>query len=132
MSDDNKERRHFTRIPFDANIYLSKDGNVWKAKLLDISLKGLLSSHPSEWRGNNGDIFTIELPLGPSDAVITVSTKVVHITDEHIGFSFEQMELESASHLKRLLELNIGDESLLERELTELINLHSTDSQALH
>ena len=30
------------------------------------------------------------------------------------------IELDSIVHLKRLVELNLGDESLLERELTEL------------
>ena len=46
---------------------------------------------------------------------------VAHIDDKTIGFTCENIDLESISHLKRLVELNLGDKALLHRELASLI-----------
>lgn len=45
---------------------------------------------------------------------------VVHCEDGHLGFRCDHIDLDSISHLKRLVELNLSDEALLERELSEL------------
>ena len=39
---------------------------------------------------------------------------------DHLGFVCRHIDLDSISHLRRLVELNLGDESLLERELAAL------------
>lgn len=119
------ERRHFTRIPFDADVVLSQADHHWQAQLVDISLHGVLVSRPGDWRGESGEEFLIELPLG-EDSGIKVSGRIAHVESDQIGLSFENMELESASHLKRLLLFNLGDQALLDREIQELITIHAT------
>lgn len=123
------ERRHFTRVPFDATVTISNDNDSWQAKLLDISLNGILLSLPKDWLGQKDQEFVVALELD-SDVIISVCGKVTHKEADHIGFIFENMELESASHLKRLLLLNLGDQSLIDREIHELISVHTTDAQA--
>jgi hypothetical protein len=44
---------------------------------------------------------------------------------DRIGLYIEQLDLDSASHLQRLMELNLGDSDTLERELAELFNPRS-------
>ena len=122
------ERRHFTRIPFDADVTLSQDDKHWQAQLIDISLHGVLVSRPDNWPNGGGEECCIELPLG-EDSSIKVNGKVAHLESDHIGLSFENMELESASHLKQLLLFNLGDQSLVDREIQELITIHATDAQ---
>lgn len=122
------ERRHFTRVPFDALVTIAQGGDHWQAQLLDISLNGILLSLPEKWPGQQDQEFTITLELD-SDVIISVIGKVAHTTADHIGFIFENMELDSASHLKRLLLLNLGDQSLIDREIHELISVHATDAQ---
>ena len=122
------ERRHFTRIPFDANVTISQGSDHWQAHLLDISLNGILLSLPESWPGQKDQEFTIELELD-SDTIIKVKGKVTHTTADHTGFIFDNMELDSASHLKRLLLLNLGDQSLIDREIHELISVHATGAQ---
>jgi hypothetical protein len=39
---------------------------------------------------------------------------------ELLGFVCRHIDLDSISHLRRLVELNLGDETLLERELAAL------------
>ena len=52
---------------------------------------------------------------------INLEVKAVHIEENCIGFKTVHMDLDTATHLRRLVELNLGNENLLERELSELI-----------
>ena len=44
----------------------------------------------------------------------------MHIEDDHTGYRCEHIDLDSISHLRRLVELNLGDPDILDRELSEL------------
>lgn len=117
------EQRHFTRIPFNATAIIvnSSTGHKTMAELIDISFKGALISKPDDWQGTNGEHYTVHLELAGNEIEINLSVTEVHHENDHIGFKTEHMDLDTATHLRRLVELNLGDESLLERELTELI-----------
>lgn len=119
-----QEQRHFTRIPFNAAAILvdSHSGHKETAEVLDISLKGVLIKRPHNWQGHTGGHFTVHIKLEGSDIEISLAIIAVHCEDEHIGFRIEHMDIDTATHLHRLVELNLGDEKLLERELSELIN----------
>ena len=121
MSDQlsGKERRHFTRIPIDTVANLRCHEGQLKTRLLDVSLKGALLERPTEYSGNNGNQCELELLLG--ETTITMQGSIVHSETSHIGFRCDHIDLESISHLKRLMELNLGDETALERELHELV-----------
>ena len=67
------------------------------------------------------DQFQIDLLLENAQLVIKMSAAVAHIDIGSIGFICKNIDLESISHLKRLVELNLGDEALLHRELASLI-----------
>lgn len=122
--DTNQDKRHFTRIPFTATatVINSYTGHKYMAELLDISLKGALISKPDDWQGINGEHYTLHLQLGGEEAEINLAVIVVHTEETHVGFKTEHMDIESATHLHRLVELNLGDEKLLERELGELVH----------
>ena len=45
---------------------------------------------------------------------------IAHQDENILGLSCEKMDIDSVSHLKRLVELNLGDQDLLERELDSL------------
>ena len=118
------EHRHFTRIPFNASatIINSRTGHKCMAELIDISLKGVLISKPDDWQGHNGEHYTVHLQLAGKEVEINLAVIAVHTEQTQIGFKTEHMDLDTATHLHRLVELNLGDEKLLERELTELIH----------
>jgi len=119
------EARHFSRIQFSIPITILTPDNtqVWKSNLIDISLHGVLISRPSNWNGAVGEIFQIDLFLG-KDFNITMEVKSVHIEQESLGFSCEHIDLDSITHLRRLVELNLGDEEILEREFNELLHVN--------
>ena len=116
------EKRHFTRIPFNTTVTLINPNTGYKtmAELIDISFKGLLISKPSDWQDVSGEHFAINLQLAGKEIEINLDVIAVHSEQDHIGFKTEQMDIDTATNLRRLVELNLGDESLLERELSEL------------
>ena len=120
MTDSPVERRRFTRIAFDARTELKQGAQSWPVKLLDLSLKGLLIEKPSPWRGDCREPFTAEVYLG-EEAKVEMHVTLAHDDHGQLGFRCENIELESISHLRRVIELNLGDPHELERELAELI-----------
>ena len=118
--------RHFTRIPFQATTVLAStdSSQEWPCELIDISLKGALTTRPNQLEAQRGDNLVLRLLLTDEGEKLTLDVNVAHVEEDRIGFEVMHMDLDSATHLKRLVELNLGDEALLERELNELI--HST------
>lgn len=122
-----KDKRHFTRIPFDAAVRIVQPDNnqSWDCKLLDISLNGALTSQPSNWQAKIDDNFKLEFHLGDNDDLsLHMDVKVAHMANQRVGFHCEQMDVDTATHLHRLVELNLGDQALLEREFSELLKHH--------
>ena len=120
MSNDPHEKRRYSRAPFDADVTLINPATQWQGKLIDISIKGALVERPQGWEGDIGDQYTLELPLGDSEVTIRMNVIVARIEDDHIGFYCKNIDFDSIVHLKRLMELNLGDAELVNRELSAL------------
>lgn len=120
MSDD---RRFFSRIPFAANAHvLTTEGDVYlNCRVIDVSLNGLLIVRPENWSGKLTDNFIVDLVLGEAQIVIKMQAEVAHMDANSIGFHCKLIDLDSITHLKRLVELNLADEGLLHRELSALL-----------
>ncbi|WP_455211436.1 PilZ domain-containing protein [Kaarinaea lacus] len=117
---DSQDKRQFTRITFDSPVYLSTDTATWQSELVDISLNGVLIDRPADWQGSLGDIFKLTLDLNESDVEIRMEVEVAHMEDDHIGFHCKHIDLDSITHLRRLVELNVGNTEILNRELSAL------------
>lgn len=115
------ERRHFTRIHFQHQASLTAAVGSRKVDVQDISLKGVLVSAPAGWEIKVGAPCSLELPLDDSVAVKMEGT-LVHIENGTFGIRCDRIDLDSISHLRRLIELNLGDEEMLQRELSALIH----------
>ena len=119
-----QQKRQFTRIPFDADVRLVKQsGEAWDSRLYDISLKGALIAEPHNWTGNCGDEYLLEVFLAGEEIKIDMNVSIAHMEDGRIGFHCEFIDIDSISHLHRLMELNMGDEDQLEREISEMIGI---------
>jgi len=114
-----EEQRRFTRVPFDAKAILDKEGREWPCDLIDLSLKGALIHKPTAWSGQAGEDYQLTLILD-EDVRIRMDVSVAHVEDGHIGLYCKDIDLDSITHLRRLVELNLGDAGLLERELMAL------------
>ncbi|UVJ43388.1 PilZ domain-containing protein [Pseudomonas sp. LS1212] len=122
MTEFHAERRHFKRIAFDARTELSQGENVWPVKLVDLSLKGLLIGRPSPWLGDPAEPFFVDVHLS-EQVDVRMEVQLSHDNNGQLGFACLHIDLESISHLRRLVELNLGDPAELERELGSLIEV---------
>ena len=122
-SDTSEERRRFHRILFDAPTTVScTSGENYQTTLIDISLNGALIARPEGWEGATGDggeVITITLDQ-ENGIVIRMEAVLVHVEDALLGLECKHIDMDSITHLRRLVELNMGDPELLERELAAL------------
>ncbi|WP_022961442.1 PilZ domain-containing protein [Halopseudomonas pelagia] len=117
----NDDRRRFTRIPFDAQTRLHQDEWSISVQLVDVSLRGLLVLQPADWSSANLKApFNAVIQLAEGSQ-ICMDVHLAHAEEGLLGFECEHIDLDSISHLKRLVALNMGDEALLERELRSLL-----------
>lgn len=115
------EKRHFTRIAFDARARLLQGESDWPTQLLDISLKGAMVSQPEGAPLSKGSPITLYLLLSDDETEIRMDGHVVHEEQGHLGIVCDHLDVDSASHLRRIVELNTGSETLLEREFDALV-----------
>ena len=113
------ERRRFQRIAFTAQTLLEQGTQTWPTELIDISLKGLLLKTPANFTANSNHPFTATVALS-DELSITLELTLSHHNEQALGFVCTHIDLDSITHLRRLLELNLGDPELLERELSAL------------
>lgn len=117
------EKRRFHRIGFDAPCELHWEDQVWTSEIIDISLKGVLVKRPEGWSVPLRQPCEVIVHLGDNETGIVMAVVLRHIEDHHLGFHCQYIDLESAAHLRRLVELNLGDQALLDREFVHLIEL---------
>ncbi len=116
-----EERRDFSRIAFHCPAELTARGATVRCELLDISLLGALIQVPAAARWSVGDACAIAVRLDQGSAVIRMTGEIVHVDGGALGVRCDEIDLDSIGHLRRLVELNLGDEHLLQRELSALL-----------
>ena len=117
---DQHERRRFHRILFDSviTIYI---GNVkFTSTLVDISLNGVLLARPDKWPSEVNEPVEIDILLDQGEIHIKMTARLAHQETETIGLKCQSIDIESIGHLRRLVELNIGDTDLLNRDIEAL------------
>ncbi|MCC4832209.1 PilZ domain-containing protein [Shewanella sp. 1_MG-2023] len=117
------ERRKFTRTLFAATASIKIEDKSYRTDILDLSIKGALISTPDGLDAIKGQKVALSFLLPDSDIVLSMDTLLVHKEAKHLGLECQHIDLDSISHLKRIIELNIGDEELLQRELAQLVSI---------
>lgn len=121
MSDPANERRRFDRIATDKPVTITVNGNTRSGTVHDVSLHGMLLSLDDDWQAVAGMSVAARLHLDGDSCCIDMRGNVAHVHGSRLGLLCTSMDVESASRLKRMVELNLADPALLERNLTELI-----------
>ena len=115
------EQRHFSRVLFKAKATLSAGHQSHPCEVLDLSLKGALVrvAASEHWTPNLDCALELDLDHDRR-VVIRMDARVAHREGRVIGLRCKEIDLDSITHLRRLVELNIGDESVLQRDLNAL------------
>ncbi|OIN13491.1 PilZ domain-containing protein [Oceanisphaera psychrotolerans] len=116
------ERRLFARIGFEAGAWLiDASGHHYPTRVHDLSLHGALTTVNDNWPGQDGDEYELQLSLDGHGQRIIMKARQRYHRDGYIGLECLQLDIDSAGHLRRLIELNLADESLLQRQLAQLV-----------
>ncbi|MCB1785287.1 MAG: PilZ domain-containing protein [Chromatiaceae bacterium] len=121
MSNPADERRRFHRIATDKPVKITAGSAVHPGTVLDLSLRGLLFEVADDWQPTSGTAISALLELDGELCCIQMEGEVAHVEGNHVGMHCTAIDLDSASRLRRMVELNLADEQLLERDLAELI-----------
>ncbi|GAK85084.1 hypothetical protein JCM19238_2664 [Vibrio ponticus] len=117
------ERRRFSRIVYQALATVSQGENRVEASVKDLSLHGLLLSCPQSDVLNKTQVITVKFQLPESDITIELEGRIVSEERELTRVIIEHIDIDSISHIKRIIELNVGDDQLLHREIEQLSDL---------
>ena len=115
------QRRQYSRITFHTPAYLSVGENLFMVEVIDISLKGALIELPAGTSLNTGEICRLDFSLDDMLEHICMQARIAHTQGARAGILCQTIDLDSITHLRRLVELNLGAPELLERELSALV-----------
>lgn len=116
---NSSEKRRFHRIVHHSPARLFDAEKSFPVCLIDLSLKGCFLKTPSEWVGRPDAAYKLSIQL--SDSVeILMELALIRSTPEHAAFQCTHIDLDNICRLRRLVELNLGDSSLLERDFDAL------------
>lgn len=119
------ERRRFWRANFHAGASFLSDAAECQVQIEDLSLKGALVTVPEGTPVSGGENCRLQLKLADGVA-ITLWGQVAHVAGHQVGIRCDSIDLDSMTHLRRLVELNVGDPVLLEEEISFLIQPEKT------
>lgn len=117
-----QDRRRFERVLFESPAKLIDVDGEWATRVLDLSLKGALIEVPEKFERDLGTNFILEIALDPN-IVISMDCTIVYKREKQMGLQCNHIDLESISHIKRIVSLNSANTlELLERDLSNLIS----------
>lgn len=115
-----KGLRQYVRIPFDADVLLKIEDHTVKVHLLDISLRGALLEYAGAASLRLQANCRLKLPMASDGGGIVMAGRIVHLDGPMIGFECHDIDVNSLTRLRRLIELNSGDPELMHREIRQL------------
>jgi hypothetical protein len=113
------EKRVFQRVLFSHDANLVHQEHKFTTQVLDLSLHGFLCTQPPNIDIKLNDEMTLELTLDQDRKIIMHAT-VVHIENSHLGMNCHHIDIDSVSELKRLIQLNLANDDLLNRDVNLL------------
>lgn len=124
-----EQRRKFSRVQFQEGAMLQLGGHGLACEVRDLSLKGALLTCPAPEDAARsakcGADCELRLVLsGAGAVVVSMRGEIAHVETRaghlHIGMRCQEIDLDSITHLRRLVELNLGDAGALDREMAAL------------
>lgn len=121
MTDSYSEERQFQRIHFDCLLKFEVGDSRLDCELIDISFRGALIHNCTGATLDVGAPCKLILKLDDSGEVeIIMEGHIAHKQENRIGITCQHIDLDSITHLRNLVALNLADTKLLEREIKSL------------
>jgi len=120
------EHRHTHRVNFDTLVEFETIDFNYTCELVDISVQGALLATGSAAIPDVGTQckITIRLDEGQESKIIMIG-HVAREMKKGIGIHCDSIDVDSMTHLRRLVEYNLGDVELVHRDFDALIHDHN-------
>jgi len=115
------ENRHAHRVKFDCFVEFETSDSRLVCELVDISIQGALIAACSGATPKAGTPCTLKISLDESNEIkITMQGTVAHKIENRVGIHCESIDVDSMTHLRKLVEYNLGNVELVNRDFEEL------------
>lgn len=119
-----ENRRQFTRILFSIKAELEVEETSYPVSIHDISLNGALVTAVNSDTSLKGKLGTLKFFLSDGESEVTMHIAIVHEHEDETGLRCNAIDIDSVTHLRRLVELNLGDSEQLNKELSQLSRIN--------
>jgi hypothetical protein len=110
------EQRNYRRIPFQTEAEIHLPDSTYKCELVDLALQGALFKSIQDLPVEIGNHCHLTIVLPASDLTMEFTGELIHQRGHFYGFIFVSEDAVTMGHLRRLLELNIGNGDQVDRE----------------
>lgn len=116
------ENRRSHRIQFDCLVKFEAAECRHVCELVDISLQGALIAACSGATPKAGTPCRIIINLDDeNEHQIIMDGRVAHKMENRVGIHCDAIDVDSMAHLRKLMEYNLGDVELVNRDFNELV-----------
>lgn len=120
------ERRRFPRFPFHSRGFLAIGERQHLGSILDVSLKGALFSSAEPLALAPGTACRLEIYHAGQEEVGAAAAVVVYCRDGLVGLELHDIDAATSGVLARVVAMNLGVSSLLERKLPDMLGAGET------
>ena len=115
-----EDRRQFTRILFSISAEIEIEDKTYPVSIHDISLNGALVTAIDSEYSLQGKLGILHFLLSDNESEVTMNIAIVHEEENETGLHCNAIDIDSVTHLRRLIELNLGDSEQINKELSQL------------
>lgn len=119
------EDRHSHRVNFDCLVEFTTSECSHVCELVDISLNGALIAACSGATPGAGTPCQLTINLDDANKVQIIMIGIVaHKIENRVGIHCESIDIDSMKHLRKLIEYNLGNVELVNRDFEALVHKH--------
>lgn len=120
------EHRHTHRVDFDSLVEFETSECNYICELVDISLQGALIAACSGATPDADTPCKITIKLDDAgESKIIMKGRIARKIENRVGIHCDSIDIDSMTHLRRLVEYNLGDVNLVNRDFETLVHDHS-------
>lgn len=116
-----QNRRQFDRVLYSATATIAQERKQWNTIIEDLSIHGVLTSCPNDWKETDSDEYIIQFVLPDVHDQIRIDAILVAYDSTHLRFQIKEIDIDSLTDLRRIVELNSGENDLMTRNIEELV-----------
>lgn len=118
---EKSDRRKFTRVQFDAVIFVVHCGERHVAGLVDVSLKGALCRLDRAAEFSRGERCAVTIALPGSTDRIEFEAEIAHLRYDLVGVRITRIDVDSMIHLRSLIECATANFPRIREEVAGMV-----------